>query len=143
MAMARWRTIRLWTYEKWTLDGKVRCDEPETATGVIPFETTMNFATTATARPELILRYETMYHSQFHRCLKQLLALQAKPMDGGTPVPASQDDAPPNEPSNPLKTNPVSSEAPATEATEPPTEPAEQALPSHIGASISGRGSLF
>jgi hypothetical protein len=76
MAMARWRTIRLWTFEKWTLDGKVVVGDPETATGSIPFETTMSFSTTATARPDLILRYETMYNIQFHRALKQLMALQ-------------------------------------------------------------------
>jgi hypothetical protein len=84
MAMARWRTLRLWTFEKWFTDGKLPPDAPETATGTVPFEATWDFVRTAGTRPDLILRYETMYHTHFHRALKQLLTLQK---DGGTPVP--------------------------------------------------------
>jgi hypothetical protein len=91
MAMARWRTIRLWTFGKWTLDGGVAVGDRETATGSIPFETTMSFSTTATARPDLILRDETMYHSQFHRCLKQLQALQSRPSPDTHPTEQTQE----------------------------------------------------
>src|SRR5215469_6191129 len=76
MAMARWRTLRLWTFEKWFTDGKLPADAPETATGTVPFEATWDFVRTVGTRPDLILRYETMYHTHFHRALKQLMALQ-------------------------------------------------------------------
>jgi hypothetical protein len=124
MAIARWRQLRVLHIQRAGFDLEMaRQETPEDSAPARAATVFRNLSDNSRSL-DLLLRYETAFDRQFTRALSALLKLQSRPNrgDGATlppdTIPAATFDSTkpqhpvlPNEPVNPLKTNPGPSDA--------------------------------